>query len=392
MLKKLGLKNILRLALMPFSARVARLSFMGRSGLNYKALDEGNRAVQSTYRNYDLDGLRHVSHEPMPVGLWKLSNAEVVYNHKFPMVVQKSSLNLLPRTEEGPFHLYENDTWHRGFQIFGPVADRYLLKMPRRKIHQESAIYVGTRAPTNWSHWLINFLPGVMLAAGFEDNDCLGPLIVPENYASGPSRGELFELFWGSRPILELNANTRISVSELHWFEQPYSDSPRPKDLAQLLPKSANITLMKEFRRRILEFSEMNLTLTEFPRKVFLAREVGYSRDYNVQEVNEAAEKAGYQPIYLNRLSVADQVAVMHNAERVVGPHGSALANVIFCKSGAKVMELGNRISRIEDWDAPLADVGGAQMYISYAASVTEPGSNEFDIDIRILKEILKEF
>jgi hypothetical protein len=39
--------------------------------------------------------------------------------------------------------------------------------------------------------------------------------------------------------------------------------------------------------------------------------------------------------------SLAEQVAVFHRAECVVGPHGAGLTNLLFCRSGTQVIELG---------------------------------------------------
>jgi len=391
-LKRIGVMNLMRFIFRPFRVRLVRTNFLNRSGESYHEIDSGEGAFQSSYRKYDQAGVRSFSRNPMPIGLWKLANVRVVHNSKFPMVLSSGRLNLLPRTESGPYYLYENGQLGRGFQILGPVAGAHLVKLPPRKRRLESAIYVGTRAPQNWSHWLINFLPGVLLADEYFVDDRSVPLLVPENYLSGSARETLFRLFWGSREVQEIGLEDSFRVGRLYWFEQPYSDSPRPISHTHLLPKSANYEVFKRFRERILDYSQSFRTQSEFPKKVFLAREVGYSRQYNVDEVNQVAIEAGYHPVYLNRMSVADQVAIINNAERIVGPHGSALVNVIFCRDGARVLELGNRVSEIEDWDSPLADVAGAEMFITYSTQRDSREGGEFDIDLRTLARVLRDF
>jgi hypothetical protein len=43
--------------------------------------------------------------------------------------------------------------------------------------------------------------------------------------------------------------------------------------------------------------------------------------------------------VYLEGMSVADQILLFQRAEFVISPHGAALANLIFCEPGTKVIE-----------------------------------------------------
>ena len=42
----------------------------------------------------------------------------------------------------------------------------------------------------------------------------------------------------------------------------------------------------------------------------------------------------------MSDFSFSDQVALFHNAEQIVGLHGAAFANTIFCKPKTKVVEM----------------------------------------------------
>jgi capsular polysaccharide biosynthesis protein len=50
--------------------------------------------------------------------------------------------------------------------------------------------------------------------------------------------------------------------------------------------------------------------------------------------------KFDFAIVRCSELSFVDQVRTLRNAEVVVGPHGAALANVIFCTAGASLLEL----------------------------------------------------
>jgi len=60
----------------------------------------------------------------------------------------------------------------------------------------------------------------------------------------------------------------------------------------------------------------------------------------NDREVFAALQPWGFRRVCLETMSVTDQIALFHGAECVVGPHGAGLTNVVFCRPGAKVLEV----------------------------------------------------
>jgi capsular polysaccharide biosynthesis protein len=60
----------------------------------------------------------------------------------------------------------------------------------------------------------------------------------------------------------------------------------------------------------------------------------------NEAEVIEALELLGFRAIEPTRMSLREQVSAFHQATVVVSPHGSSLANLLFCQPGTKVLDL----------------------------------------------------
>lgn len=60
----------------------------------------------------------------------------------------------------------------------------------------------------------------------------------------------------------------------------------------------------------------------------------------NEAELIQIARMHGFEVVEMEKLSVVEQIAIMKGAEVVCGPSGSGLLNSIFCKSGAKIIEL----------------------------------------------------
>ena len=60
----------------------------------------------------------------------------------------------------------------------------------------------------------------------------------------------------------------------------------------------------------------------------------------NEDETFAALKPMGFHRYDLESMSVADQISLFHRAECVVGPHGAGLTNIVFCRSGTKVIEV----------------------------------------------------
>jgi capsular polysaccharide biosynthesis protein len=58
------------------------------------------------------------------------------------------------------------------------------------------------------------------------------------------------------------------------------------------------------------------------------------------ERIIEWLKTQGFEIIDCGQMSVKDQAAAFAHAELIVGPHGGALTNLIFCRPGTKVVEL----------------------------------------------------
>lgn len=77
------------------------------------------------------------------------------------------------------------------------------------------------------------------------------------------------------------------------------------------------------------------------PKRIYLSRR-GQANRYMIGEwaFEWALRKRGFTIVRPEKLSVIEQVALMRDAEVVVGPSGAAFANVLFLPPGARVVEI----------------------------------------------------
>jgi capsular polysaccharide biosynthesis protein len=75
--------------------------------------------------------------------------------------------------------------------------------------------------------------------------------------------------------------------------------------------------------------------------RLFVSRARSASRRVlNEDRLLDVLRPLGFRSIYLEELSFRDQIDAFNDAEIIVSPHGSGLANLVFCRAGAQVIEL----------------------------------------------------
>ncbi len=77
------------------------------------------------------------------------------------------------------------------------------------------------------------------------------------------------------------------------------------------------------------------------PKRLYISRaDALFRRVLNEQEILPVLEEYGFTMVKLEKLSFQQQIILFRDAEAVVLPHGSGLANLVFCAKGIPVIEL----------------------------------------------------
>ena len=76
-------------------------------------------------------------------------------------------------------------------------------------------------------------------------------------------------------------------------------------------------------------------------RRIFIGR--GGAKHRNLvheEEISRELGKKGFEKVDCGNLSVLEQARIFASADMIVGAHGAALTNLVFCRPGTKVIEL----------------------------------------------------
>lgn len=90
------------------------------------------------------------------------------------------------------------------------------------------------------------------------------------------------------------------------------------------------------------------------PRLVWMGRdEGGDARARGIEghePLLEELSALGFEQVAFEHLSPLEQIATMNGADIVIAPHGAGLANMIYAKPGAKIIEIGTRQTQLHRW------------------------------------------
>ena len=102
-------------------------------------------------------------------------------------------------------------------------------------------------------------------------------------------------------------------------------------------PQFLNINVSIEILKNFLNPK----TNVESSKKIYVTREdSNYRKIINEGDVVSLLRDKGYKVINPQLYEIDEQIDIFYNAEKIIAPHGSNLANIIFCKPGTEIYEI----------------------------------------------------
>ncbi|PIB90528.1 DUF563 domain-containing protein [Caulobacter sp. FWC2] len=197
--------------------------------------------------------------------------------------------------------------------VFVPPADAPTL--PR------ATVFMAWGGLHNYGHFLIDCLPALLAA---EQAGALAshPPVAPPLL---PWQAELLALL-GLTPAVIDAPVARLGEAVFTTPMDHFLHAPGPP--------------LDAVRERVLAASAITDDPAA-PKRLYISRLGSLKRVLvNEAELEAALEARGFTVVRPETLSVRDQIALFHRAETIVAPAGAALANVLFCKPGATLIEI----------------------------------------------------
>jgi len=204
------------------------------------------------------------------------------------------------------------------------------------------SLLTGGGGNENYWHWMFDVLPRLGICESIINLDLIDFFLVPDNRKK-------FQI--ETLEILKIPKKKQISsikfrhilTKNLYITSHPVVLSDNATNDIQNMPLWISEWLKKKFIKK--NISEK----VNFSKKIYIDRSDSVSnvKDLrsitNEEKVKQFLLQNGFKIIKLGDLHFKDQVLTFNNADIIVGLHGAGFANLTFCKSNTKIIELRNR-------------------------------------------------
>lgn len=218
-------------------------------------------------------------------------------------------------------------------------ARRALVEEPGETQELDSGLMMFGLQSRNYGHWLLEFVPRMLC---FNDPACpSGFPICIDDHMPGTHRQIIELLDERDRPILPLPAQAtrfrELGIAPVPTFF-PFDSRPGRAVYDAVWPRD----VLAGMRLKVLErLAARGHDVRPTGRRIVLSRRGFLQRQLvNEAEIVAALAHRGFEVVYPETLSFAEQVAIYHAADVIVGSASSALTNCIFCNAEAKVVAL----------------------------------------------------
>jgi capsular polysaccharide biosynthesis protein len=204
------------------------------------------------------------------------------------------------------------------------------------------SLLTGGGGNENYWHWMFDVLPRLGICESIINLDLIDFFLVPDNRKK-------FQI--ETLEILKIPKKKQISsikfrhilTKNLYITSHPVVLSDNATNDIQNMPLWISEWLKKKFIKK--NISEK----VNFSKKIYIDRSDSVSnvKDLrsitNKEKVKQFLLQNGFKIIKLGDLHFKDQVLTFNNADIIVGLHGAGFANLAFCKSNTRIIELRNR-------------------------------------------------
>jgi len=184
----------------------------------------------------------------------------------------------------------------------------------------------------NYWHWTFEWLPRLFVLKEIATSNARleKPTFLNIGSALNPFQQEWIWLLFGES-IEVCNYSSPILCNNILWITPPF-------------PAHHSHDTILKIRDHILgtEMYGVNRVRGEYPSRIYLLR--GDARNgrrvANEPQIIDGLKRLGFVAMAMDGLSVIEQAQIFSGADIIVGAHGSAFVNMIFCKRSCKIIEL----------------------------------------------------
>jgi len=250
--------------------------------------------------------------------------------------------------------LYDFDRDKTSEELHGRILIRlrsknaYWLINDKSPVHFEKAATFLDACAGNYSHWLTEVLPRIMLFCGDERFTDV-PIIINEGLHDNILES-LYIVAGEKRDIIALPSGRCLEVDHLYVVSPtgyvPFGvRSKKAQDVPHgVFSPYALTNLSLKVRDHVGRNEESS------PKKILIRRNTGVRSLTNYSDIENLLVDRGFVIIEPENLDFREQVRIFSQADIVVGATGAALVNLMFCKPHARIIILMAQHAHMPYW------------------------------------------
>lgn len=327
---------------------------------------------------------------------WEISNGWVSLNHRFSSVHQPGVLYINDRVEPPPLRAFRPGTGaYQTGNIVGQSDELVFEKAFSRRTSVDALIYVGTRATYNWSHFLIDFLPGIYLANQFGSWPKNIPVVVPNGVLESVDFLEVLHAVTDGRKILTIDDGEAIEAERVFWIDPAAYGGPFTERTHRREPLVWHRDAMTSYRDFLRKDSQ-SFSVSPSPgssRRIYIDRPDG-RRSPRINNLHNILRDFDFEAVDMALLNLKEKTELMADVSHVVSPSGSGLANLVFARPGVKVLAFTeNRAPLFDNFVPNLVDLAGGTLSLFAARDeVSVASAPEYEIREDLFRAQLEAF
>lgn len=299
------------------------------------------------------------------VALYHFSRAQVCSVSR--SVVLGGERLVLERILTAPTHYADYSGSHVLYQ-----TESHALIVQQRQAEIAKGVLINGFTETNYYHWLLEIVSQLQFVDELPEQYADYPILISASSQKIPSIKAFIEAFNLDRSVIFLEVLVSYNIDDVLLINAPNNLIPNLKDAAPNVAENGFVRKesVDYLRSKALPLARA-IDASTLPKRVFMARKHKL-RTYNQAEIFAVLKLLGFTDVYMEELEFSQQVALMANAEVIVGPTGAAWANILFASRGTKALCWMAREAGELSCFSNLADKVGVDLdYLHYVAGTS---------------------
>ena len=216
---------------------------------------------------------------------------------------------------------------------FNVVIKKGTPKFKKKFNGKVFSLVQGASGNNNYFHWMFDILPRLIILEKFYNFNDINFFYCPQIKPWQLSTLSIFNI--GNDKLINSNLYRHIQADKILAVSHPWYSKGLILNEAKNLPSWIINEIAFKFEKYGKKF--------ECNDKIFIDRresKYNHCQIINDEEIKTYLKSKGFAVYKVGELNFFEQIYLFQNAKIVIGAHGAAFTNLIFCKENTKVLDI----------------------------------------------------